>query len=111
MARAGRLTSAADFRRTYISGRRASTRSVVVHVNATGEDRPPRVGVSAGRAVGGAVQRNRAKRRLRAAVETVRPKLAAGQDVVLVATPVALIVEFQELADSVANAISKVSHA
>jgi ribonuclease P protein component len=39
----------------------------------------------AGRRVGGAVQRNRARRIMRAAWQQVAPRVAPGQDVVLVA--------------------------
>ena len=46
-----------------------------------------RVGITAGKAVGGAVQRNRAKRRLREALRPLAPALAAGWDIVLVARP------------------------
>ena len=42
-----------------------------------------RVGVAAGRTVGNAVKRNRAKRLLRAAMQTLLPTLAHGWDLVL----------------------------
>ena len=41
-----------------------------------------RFGVSAGRQLGTAVRRNRAKRRLRAALETIRPHVLPGWDAV-----------------------------
>jgi len=44
-----------------------------------------RFGVAAGRSVGGAVQRNRAKRLLRAAVNALLPQIAPGWDIVLLA--------------------------
>lgn len=46
-----------------------------------------RVAVTAGKAIGGAVQRNRAKRVLRAAVQPMLPKLAADHDLLLMARP------------------------
>jgi ribonuclease P protein component len=100
MPEVGRLTSTADYRRTYSAGRRASSRAVVVHVNATGESRPARVGVSAASSIGGAVQRNRSKRRLREAVRPIRGLLARGVDVVFVATPNTAVCDFQDLVDS-----------
>jgi len=45
----------------------------------------PRLGVSVGRRVGGAVERNRVKRMLREAFWTVAPSLPADHDFVLVA--------------------------
>ncbi|TMK16505.1 MAG: ribonuclease P protein component [Actinobacteria bacterium] len=108
MPRAGRLTSSADFRRIYTSGRRSSAGMVVVHALATGEDRPARVGISAVRGLGGSVQRNRAKRRLREAVRPLRESLAAGLDVIFVATSSAERVGFQKLADNARAGASKV---
>lgn len=46
-----------------------------------------RVAVAAGRAVGGAVQRNRAKRVLRAAMLPQLERIAAGHDLLLIARP------------------------
>ena len=53
----------------------------------TGEQRDPRLGVSVGRKVGGAVERNRVKRVLREAFWAVAPELPEGHDFVLVARP------------------------
>ena len=46
-----------------------------------------RVGVTAGRSVGGAVQRNRAKRLLREAIRPLLPDLLPGWDLILIARP------------------------
>jgi ribonuclease P protein component len=55
---------------------------------------PARVGLSVGRRVGGAVERNRVKRLLREACALHAARLPTGHDVVLVARP-----DAQELAD------------
>lgn len=65
---------------------------------------PPRVGLVAGRRVGGAVVRNRAKRRLRAALREVT--LAEATDYVVIATPVVATAPFPELCRWVRDAIS-----
>lgn len=44
-----------------------------------------RVGIAAGRSVGNAVRRNRAKRLLRAAIHPYLHSLAPGRDIVLIA--------------------------
>lgn len=44
-----------------------------------------RIGIAAGRSVGGAVQRNRAKRMLRAAIQAQPQEIAANMDVVFLA--------------------------
>ena len=46
-----------------------------------------RIGIICGKRVGGAVARNRAKRRLRAAVRSLLPELPTGWDILLVIRP------------------------
>jgi ribonuclease P protein component len=48
-------------------------------------DKRIRIGVIAGRSVGNAVQRNRAKRMLREAVRTPLPKIKPGWNIILIA--------------------------
>jgi ribonuclease P protein component len=107
MVRPGRLTSAADYRRTYSEGRRASTKAVVAHVLMSDEARPARVGISTSRALRKAVDRNRAKRRLREAVRRIRPEIRPGADVVVVATASTVKVDFQDMVDSVSLAVAR----
>ena len=47
----------------------------------------PRLGLAVSRQLGGAVERNRIKRRLRAAFEQIQSDLPAGNDYVLIARP------------------------
>jgi ribonuclease P protein component len=66
-----------------------------------------RVGFTATRKIGGAVQRNRAKRRLRAAAQEVLPLSALpGNDYVLVARPGTLTRPFASLREDLAAALS-----
>ena len=67
----------------------------IVVFDAAGEPGPPRIAVTAGRQVGGAVQRNRAKRRMREAVE--QAAMRNGREYVLVATPAVVDAPFEEL--------------
>ncbi len=70
---ANRLTHARDFRHAIRSGRRAGSRTLVVHLSTEGPTNPgstaspegPRVGLVVSKAVGNAVTRNRVQRRLR----------------------------------------------
>lgn len=68
---------------------RAGSRLLVVHANQTDSRavRPPRVGFVVSKAVGGAVIRNRVKRRLRAQASRRLPSLPAGVDLVVRAQP------------------------
>jgi ribonuclease P protein component len=59
--------------------------------------------VTAGREVGGAVQRNRAKRRLREAA--ARSPIRHGRDYVLIATPAVLDASFGDLTAWVSTAV------
>lgn len=75
----------------YRHGRSASTRHLVVYAFPRGDDDglpgEPRLGLAISRKVGGAVERNRLKRQLRAAFERLVPELQPGCDYVLVARP------------------------
>jgi ribonuclease P protein component len=83
-----RLSRSADFDRVYREGRSHATRHLVVYAFPREDgDEPPRLGVSVGRKVGGAVERNRVKRLLREAFWHLSDGLAPGHDFVLVARP------------------------
>lgn len=59
----------------------------MVYAFARGEDTAPRLGLSVGKRVGGAVERNRVKRVLREEFARVQDKLSAGVDYVVIARP------------------------
>ena len=82
--RATTLTRNNDFRRLYARGKHVVGRHVVVYYakNRRGESR---VGFTVGKKVGGAVQRNRAKRLMRESYRLLEPRIKPGFDVVLVA--------------------------
>ena len=76
------LRGRTEFSRVYRSGKRRRVGEVLL-ISADGTPGPARVGVVAGRRVGNAVVRNRAKRRLREAV--ARAGLPEGRSYVIVA--------------------------
>ena len=86
MQRKFRLTRSTDFKRVRRSGKSYAHPFVVLVVQAS-ETPKVRVGVTAGRSVGGAVQRNRAKRLLREAIRPLLPDLFSGWDLILIARP------------------------
>jgi ribonuclease P protein component len=83
-----RLTRSADFDRVYRQGRSRANRYLVVYAfpSAT-TDAGSRLGVSVGRKVGGAVERNRVKRLLREAFSACAELAPDGHDFVVVARP------------------------
>ena len=68
---------------------------------------PPRVGLVVSKAVGGAVVRNRTKRRLRAAMATRVSALPDGTDLVVRATPAAGTAAFAELCDALDSTLRR----
>lgn len=84
----GRLTRSGDFKRAYRSGRSKASRHLIVYSfpNSGDAEGGPRLGISVGRKVGGAVERNRVKRVLRDAFWNLEHGKLAG-DVVIVARP------------------------
>lgn len=84
-----RLSRSGEFDRVYRDGASQANRYLVIYSFPRGEDDrgETRLGVSASRKVGGAVERNRVKRVLREAFWALSDRLADGHDYVLVARP------------------------
>ncbi|MGZ9233937.1 MAG: ribonuclease P protein component [Anaerolineales bacterium] len=102
MQRKFRLTRSEDFKRVRRSGK-SYAHPLVVLIVQTHDQRsspvdPPRVkiGVAAGRTVGTAVYRNRAKRFLREAMRPLIPNIASGLDLILIARPGLVSATFEE---------------
>ncbi|HEX2436625.1 MAG TPA: ribonuclease P protein component [Solirubrobacterales bacterium] len=85
----GRLSRSGDFERAYREGRSHGNRFLVLYAfpRPDGEADGVRLGISAGRALGGAVERNSVKRALREAFREASGRLPDGHDFVLVARP------------------------
>ena len=105
-SKAAKLLRHADFQRVYKQGRRHfAAHMTVFYLRRTDDDGAgPRVGLTVGRVLGGAVQRNRIKRRLREAVRHNLGSLALAVDVVINPKKSALVAEFAVLNDQVARA-------
>ena len=84
-----RLSRSGEFERVYREGRSHASRHLVVYAfpRADGDDARPRLGLSVGRKLGGAVDRNRVKRQLRDAFWKNADSLKDGHDFVIVARP------------------------
>jgi ribonuclease P protein component len=85
-----RLSRSGEFERVYREGRSHASRHLVVYAFPRADDEDePRLGVSVGRRLGGAVERNRMKRLLREAFWATSGELQPGHDFVIVARPAA----------------------
>jgi ribonuclease P protein component len=115
--RSARLLRHADFERVYKLGRRHFSASMTVFywprqepagAKNTAVQFPVfsglRIGFTVSRALGGAVQRNRMKRRLREAVRLTIPAVAANADVVINPKKSLLTVDFVEVVSEVRRA-------
>jgi len=107
-----RLRKQADFTSAVRSSGvcRAGSRLLVVHATSTDTRAglPPRVGFVVSKAVGGAVVRNRTKRRLRALVADRLTGIPTGLDVVVRASPPAAEATYRELAGALDPLLHKV---
>jgi ribonuclease P protein component len=104
--RSGRLLRHSDFERVYKEGRRHfSSHMTVFYLGRAGND-GLRVGFTVSRALGGAVERNRMKRRLRESVRLTRPDKEPSADVVINPKKSLLTAEFGSLLSEVSKAFS-----
>ena len=87
MKRANRLSRSRDFDAVYRKGRSVSSRYLVLYWFPQEEPGEPRFGFSVPRAVGGAVERNRIKRRLRELWHDRLGRVPEGHDYVLIVRP------------------------
>ena len=107
-SRAGRLLRHADFERVYKQGRRHFSTNITVFYLRRTDGEGMRVGFTVGRALGGAVDRNRIKRRLRECVRLTRPSQSPAVDVVINPKKSVRTVEFSVLLGEVNRAFEVV---
>ncbi|GAA0582625.1 ribonuclease P protein component [Rhizomicrobium electricum] len=107
---ADRLKKRADFLRAQKGIRRSAaglTLEICPTPEPSGRDGRFRLGFTASRKVGGAVERNRAKRRLRAVAAAILPAEARERtDYVLIARPATLTRPFPELMKDLAQTLA-----
>ena len=108
-SRDDRLRQRREFEECYASGARVSGRHVQVFVlPARGPRARTRLGISASRRVGGAVVRNRVRRRLREIFRRTRAALLSSPvSLVVNARPSAATATFRELAEDYAASVRR----
>jgi ribonuclease P protein component len=104
-----RLSRSAEFERVYRQGRSKGNRFLVLYAfpREDASDEGPRLGLSVGRRVGGAVDRTRVKRVLREAFWEEARRLPEGSDYVVVARPESLGLAEREGTDGVRGALAE----
>jgi ribonuclease P protein component len=101
-----RLLRHSDFERVYKKGRRHFAAHMTVFYLLRERGDGWRVGFTVGKVLGGAVERNRIKRRLREAVRLHWPGVGIPADVVVNPKKSALKVEFADLENEINNAFA-----
>ena len=101
-----RLTASEQFRQAYREGARIANERIIVHARASGAG-PARVGIAVRRQLGGAVRRNRVKRRLREASARAYHALPQGMDVVIVPRAASADASFEELVVSLTELFTR----
>ncbi len=106
-----RLGRRGDFERVYKQGRRHFAAHLTVFYLGRERGDGPRIGFRVGRGLGGAVERNRIRRRLREAVRLHRSELSSAVDVVVHPKKSVLQVDFLGLEDEIQRALEAVERA
>ncbi len=106
-----RLLRHADFERVYKQGRRHFAAHMTVFYLRRESGEGLRVGFTVGRVLGGAVQRNRMKRRLREAVRLHRPVKHNPVDVVINPKKSLLTADFAEIENEITRAFEVIQKA
>ena len=102
-----RLTRSEDFKRVRQTGKSYAHPLVVLVAQANEAKNHLRVGVSAGKAIGTAVDRNRAKRLLREAMRPLLPKIASGWYLILVARPKLVSATLADVTSALTNLFTR----
>lgn len=106
-----RLRRHSDYQRVYANSRKQFSASMTYFFALRPDEAPARVGLTAGRVLGKAVERNRIKRRMREAVRKHWSQLPAGVDVVLHPRKRVMTMDFADLDGEVGTVFDRVAKA
>ncbi|MEI8293784.1 MAG: ribonuclease P protein component [bacterium] len=95
--KSARLRRTADFTRVREHGKSTQARLIRIGLLRTGGDVPAKTGIITSRRVGGAVIRNKVRRRLREIIKSCLPHIPAGYLVVVIAKSAAAEASFEQL--------------
>lgn len=97
-----------EFQRLYRKGKSAVRSTVVVYCT-KGRRGKVRLGITAGKKIGGAVCRNRAKRRIRELFRIMQPRLKCGLDICIVARNRVLTAPYDKLVKDFTSAADELA--
>jgi ribonuclease P protein component len=100
------LSKPEDFAALQAEGTVRSHSLLVVRFRRTGLEET-RFGLSTGRKLGGAVVRNRVRRRLREALRVMTPAFQPGWDVLIIARPTVIGADFQAVAGALQDLLRR----
>lgn len=106
MKRRFRLTRSTDFKRVRRLGK-SYAHPLIVLVSLPNQTGQLKIGVTASQTVGGAVQRNRVRRRLKACFDEFIPDMYPGWDLVAVARRPIVEAEYSEIRSGVARLLKQ----
>jgi ribonuclease P protein component len=106
LSRRQRLTTSADFQALFQRGKRIDRPALIVLWRDASE--PTRVGFAVSRQLRSAVQRNRARRRLRAAFRATRAAAPSRAALVIIGRPAALTAPFEAILAQMRQALSAI---
>jgi ribonuclease P protein component len=106
LSRRQRLTTRADFQALFQRGKRIDRPALIVLWREA--DEPTRVGFAVSRQLRNAVQRNRARRRLREAFRSARTAAPTRAALVIIGRPAALTASFESLLGQMRHALAAV---
>jgi ribonuclease P protein component len=109
--RTAKLLKHSEFQHVYKNGKRHFSGLMTVFYLPRPEEPGPRIGITVSRALGGAVQRNRIKRRMREAVRLHLEALTAVVDVVVNPKKLVLDAEFIQIEQEVKKAFEVIEKA
>ncbi|WP_082717029.1 ribonuclease P protein component [Microterricola viridarii] len=115
LAKANRITTADDYKGVVRRGRRYVTAHFVTYVRSgaevqTSAARGARFGFIVAKTVGGAVQRNRVRRRLKAATFALLDQVPSGADVVIRALPGSSDISWDTVQSEVSTSLRRSSN-
>jgi len=106
--KSSRLLRHADFQAVYNNGRKHFSANIAVFYRERSQGTAARIGFTVGKALGGAVERNRIRRRLRAAVQKHLNQLRVPLDIVMNPRKAVLHMDFARLDSEVEQALAAI---